>query len=145
VYSARLLGQALAVCLSATLAFSPTAQVQSPSRSRPDTPAPVRVWHQEAGQYRLAAELPVVAQVRAIVDRAIRIGSPNLPSSRTAQRALSETFGTRMTETAAPAQYVWMRIEGVWVLVCLTVAEFQIDFGRWGHVVVQTMDEMPVD
>lgn len=142
----RFVGQTLAVCLSAALAFSPTAQVQSPSRIRSNSPAAnsVVVWHHEASQHRIAAELPLVARVRAFIEQAIEIQSPELSQATTVREALSEHFGTRMTETASPPHYVWVRIDGQWVLVCLTVTEFQIDFARWGHVVVQTQDEMPV-
>lgn len=145
--SPRFVGQALAVCLSAALAFSPAAQVQSPSGIRSDSlPADsVVVWHREASQYRLAADLPVVTRVRNLVESAIEIRSPDLPRAKTARETLSEQFGTLMTEIASPPQYVWRLINGEWMLVCLTVTEFQIDFGRWGHVVVQTQDQMPVD
>ncbi len=145
--SPRFVGQALAVCLSAAIAFSAAAQVQSPSRIRSDSPPAdsLVVWHREASQYRVAADLPVVARVRDLVENGIELRSPDLSRAKTTRRVLSEHFGTLMTEVASPPRYVWVLIDGQWHLVCLSITEFQIDFGRWGHVVVQTTDEMPVD
>lgn len=145
--SARFVGQAIAVCLYSVLAISPTAQVGSPSRIRSNPPLAdsVVVWHQEAGQHRLAAELPIVLQVRTLIAGAVEVQSPDGTMAKTVRRTLTERFGTLMTESASPPRYVWVLIEGQWVLVCLTATEFQVDFGRWGHVVVQATDEMPVD
>lgn len=141
----RFVGQMLAVCLSSVLAFSPAAQVTSARvRPPPRQSDSIHVWHLEASQYRMAAELPIVARVRDLLDGALQIRSPSMPNAKTVRRALSERLGTRVTEIASPPHYVWMLIDGEWVLVCLTVTEFRIDFGRWGHVVVETKDEMAV-
>lgn len=142
----RMSGQGVVLCLSAVLALAP-AQVQSPQRARPSPPPneTMVVWHREGVRYRIAAELPVVARVRTLLEPAVRRAVPGLTNAEFARRTLAEHFGTRMTESAALPHYMWVLIDGQWVIVCLSVAEFEIDFGRWGHVVVQTEHQMPLD
>ena len=142
-----MLGQGLALCLSAVLTLSPTSQVQSPrplhQRSTPNES--ILVWHREASSYRVVGELPFVSRVRALLTSTLRNPALDLTNAEFVRRTLADQFGARMTETVAPARYVWVLIEGRWVYWCFVDTEFELDFGRWGHVVVETQDEMPVD
>lgn len=144
--SARSRGQILAVCLSGMIAFAPSAQLQSRAvLTAPSAFADsIAVRHLEAGHHRIAADLPAVLEVRTLLAHADALTDPPLERAQLARLTLSERYGARMTEGESEAAYVWMLIEGHWVLVCLTIVEFQIDFGAWGHVLVETQDRMRV-
>jgi hypothetical protein len=146
VKSPRFGGQILGVCLSGMIAFVPSAQIQS--RAALTEPAAfvdfIAVGHLEAGHYRVAADLPAVLEVRMLIEQADANTDPPLERAELARLTLSESYGARLTEGPTQAHYMWVLINGEWVLVCTTVVEFQVDFGAWGHVFVETQDRMRV-
>jgi len=143
---APMIGHALAFCLSGILAIVPLTSVPG-SQSRPPRTLPtgsVQVGHMEGGQFRQSADTPMVSEVRRIIERALQLTGPRLDLHRLARAALSERYGSRLTEAAAPPHYVWMWVVDHWELVCLGVYTLEIDFGRRGSVAVEITEEMPV-
>jgi hypothetical protein len=143
---APMLGHALALCLSGILAIVPSTSAPG-AQSRPPRALPigsVQVGHLEAGRFRLAADTPMVSEVRRFLERALQISGPRVDLHRLARTALSERYGSRLSEAAAPPHYVWMWVVDHWELVCLGVYTLEIDFGRRGSVAVEITEEMPV-
>lgn len=139
--SPRFGGQMLALCLSGMIAFAPSAQVQSdaPGSDLAAFADSIAVRHLEAGRYAAAGSLPIVSEVRAVIELQDDTASR---SNRIAlvRRALTERYGARASETDSEAAYVWAYIDGEWRWICLNIVEFQVDFGAWGHVLVRAED-----
>lgn len=136
----------LAVCLSGMIAFAPSPQVSTggivPAASVATDSITIR--HLEAGHYLLASDLPVVLEVRDLLVQADAITSPTIERAQLARQTLSGFYGARMAETGIHTYYAWVLIDGEIVRVCFTEVQFQVDFGAWGHVVVETEDSMRV-
>ena len=65
-------------------------------------------------------------------------------SGESARLALEAAYGDAVTPVAAPYEYVWIKVDGVWMLHCFMGAAFEIDFGAHGTVVVKVRAMMPV-
>ena len=88
---------------------------------------------------------PEMTEVRELLSP--RLESPRTDEALTAsvRKELLERYGSRVTERAAPPHYMWVLIDGEWVLVCTTSAsEFEVDFGECGSVVVAASDAEPM-
>src|SRR5262245_30408014 len=107
-----MLGQGLAFCLSALLALASIGQDQTkqPTRLGSTPSESIRVWHREGCTYRVVGELPIVSRIRALLESSLR--NEALTNAEFVRQTLSDPFGARMTESTAPAQYVWVLIEG---------------------------------
>jgi len=65
-------------------------------------------------------------------------------STSTVRDALLGRYGARVSEAAVAMHYLWVLIEGRWVLVCTSSSAFTVDFGDRGSVVVESRaSELP--
>lgn len=97
----------------------------------------IEVRMREAGCSTAVYLSPVLAEVRGFLDE-------STSSMDSARDALELAYGDAVIQTAAPVEYIWVKINGVWILQCTEGATFEIDRGAKGTVVVFVRDTMPV-
>jgi hypothetical protein len=84
---------------------------------------------------------PILGEVRATL-RASLDASDDRPIVTALASALDLAYGDRVTLTAAPVEYVWLFVNGIWVRHCQFGGVFEIDFGSAGTVVVTGQGSM---
>ncbi len=109
--------------------------------SLPDRP--VNVFMKQGGCTTTSLDATVLTDVRAVVEAALA-AAPDISRVASIQDALELAYPCEMVQTAAPIQYKYVLINGIWFRVCFDEAVFEIDFGFQGTVVVSAADSMPV-
>jgi hypothetical protein len=56
---------------------------------------------------------------------------------------LEAVYGDAVTQTAAPLDYIWVKHNGEWYYVCIAGAEFEVDLGERGTVLISSREAMP--
>jgi hypothetical protein len=136
----------VAFCLPGFAASLPSLQARAPElrQSRPAPSGFVSIEHREVSRFVQSTATPAVQEVRAVVDHAL-VSAAGLEPSRVARVQLMRHYGGRVTETAAPAHYIWWWNGEKWVILCLAGSRFEVDFGPHGTVVVDVEDRTLVN
>ena len=86
---------------------------------------------------------PLLTEVRHVLRPALTAqgNASLLPRVR---QTLGERYGSQLSESTSAVTYVWVWNGDHWVLVCLGVSTFEIDFGVRGVVQVDVEDGTPM-
>lgn len=93
----------------------------------------------EAGCSTESYHSPALAQVRTVLSSPDRV-----PSVDATLEALALAYGEAVTQTSALVDYIWIKVDGHWLLWCVGGATIEVDLGLAGTAVVKVREPMPL-
>jgi hypothetical protein len=103
----------------------------------------IKVWGEYEDDFQ-EANFGCIQHVREQLDPVLRQRSNRAALIANVRQALWACFGNGVVETQTLLGYVWFWNGERWLMLCLSVSSFEIDFGIRGGVYVEVEEGVPM-